>query len=37
VLDDSIVAKESEEKNKNEVFAKLDVTPRQIINILEEV
>ena len=37
VLDDSvIVAKESQEKNKNEDFDKLDVTSQQIINILEE-
>jgi Fe-S cluster biogenesis protein NfuA len=37
VLDDSvIVAKESEEQNKNEDFDKLDVTSQQIINILEE-
>jgi hypothetical protein len=35
VLDDSIIAKESQEK-KNEDFDKLDVTSQQIINILEE-
>lgn len=37
VLDDSvIIAKENQEKNKNEDFDKLDVTSQQIINILEE-
>jgi Fe-S cluster biogenesis protein NfuA len=37
VLDDSvIIANESQEKNKNEDFDKLDVTSQQIINILEE-
>lgn len=37
VIDDSvIVAKESQEKSKNEDFDKLDVTSQQIINILEE-
>lgn len=37
VLDDSVnIAKENQEKNKNEDFDKLDVTSQQIINILEE-
>lgn len=37
VLDDSaVLAKDSQEKNKNEDFDKLDVTSQQIINILEE-
>lgn len=37
VLDESVVlAKENQEKSKNEDFDKLDVTSQQIINILEE-
>ncbi|MGO4817507.1 NifU family protein [Flavobacterium sp. W22_SRS_FP1] len=37
VLDETvIVAKENQEKTKNEDFDKLDVTSQQIINILEE-
>lgn len=37
VLDESvIIAKENQEKSKNEDFDKLDVTSQQIINILEE-
>ncbi|SDX78620.1 NifU family protein [Flavobacterium degerlachei] len=37
VLDESvIIAKENQEKHKNEDFDKLDVTSQQIINILEE-
>jgi Fe-S cluster biogenesis protein NfuA len=37
VLDESVViAKENQEKHKNEDFDKLDVTSQQIINILEE-
>ncbi|HEY4616969.1 MAG TPA: NifU family protein [Flavobacterium sp.] len=37
VLDESvIIAKEHQEKSKNEEFDKLDVTSQQIINILEE-
>jgi Fe-S cluster biogenesis protein NfuA len=37
VLDDSVIlTKDSQEKNKNEDFDKLDVTSQQIINILEE-